>query len=76
MPLNINKNTGPPVIEPDSSIRDGKVTFKAGVSMIVMVNIKGLPAPTAKWYRGDEEVLTGRLVSIEGDGTFSRWVYV
>ena len=62
---------GAPVIEYDKALRD-QVSFKAGTSLILMVNIRGSPLPTAKWYRDQDEILSGRSVNIEGDGTFSR----
>ena len=61
-----------PVIEYDSSLKD-RMSLKAGTSLIISVEVKGAPTPDVKWLLGDQEVTQTPNVTIEGDGTFSRW---
>lgn len=45
--------------------------FKAGATMILSVNISGLPVPKVSWYFGEETIVVGNGVSVETTDTFS-----
>lgn len=60
-----------PVIDYDSSLKDLK-PLKAGTTLILSVNIVGMPTPKVKWYRNDSEIQPSADLTLEGDGTFSR----
>jgi len=61
-----------PIIDYTAFLKDTQ-TVKAGASLILLVNIVGIPTPSFKWFLGDEEITkTAPGVTIEGDGTFSR----
>ena len=63
------------MIEYESSLKDG-LSVKAGSSLIISVEIKGAPTPEVKWFLGEQEITPSSDVTIEGDGTFSRYVKV
>ena len=60
-------STAAPVIEYADSTKE-TISLKAGTSLILNVNILGMPTPTAKWFIGEEEV----KATVDGDGTYSR----
>jgi len=60
-----------PLVEYGASQKD-TVSIKSGTSLILLVNIVGMPTPTAKWFLGDKEVVKASDVTLEGDGTFAR----
>lgn len=60
-----------PVIDYDASLKDIK-PLKAGTSLILLVNVIGIPTPSIKWFLNDSEVKPSADLTLEGDGSFSR----
>jgi hypothetical protein len=64
--------TAAPVIEYDAAALKERLTVKSGQSLILTVNILGVPTPKSAWCIDGTELKAGGDVGIEGDGTFSR----
>ena len=61
----------PPTIEYDEKLKNIP-SLKAGSSLILLVNISGMPTPSTKCFFGEEEIKPGVDTFIEGDGTYFR----
>ena len=62
-----------PVITYEDTLKE-VVTLKAGASLALPVNVKGLPTPSVKWFCKDTEIYSGGNVTIETSEGASRVV--
>ena len=62
--------TGAPAIDYDSKYKSQ--SMKAGMSVIILADISGFPAPKVTWFHDDKEVTVTDKIIIEGDKKFTR----
>lgn len=63
--------TAHPQLEYDNRLKSTQ-NFKAGSSIVILVNVSGIPTPTIKWLLNEKEIETSYSLNIETTEKFSR----
>ena len=47
-------------------------SLKAGATLILLVNVKGIPTPKVTWFQGEDELVSRNGTTVETTDDFSR----